>query len=54
MSYAKRSHVEHVAVRAADIDRLARFFRNVFGMTIRERKTSRDRIPPRLSMERSR
>ena len=36
MAYAKRSYVEHVAVRVKDIDWHLRFFKEVLGMTMRE------------------
>ncbi len=36
MPYRKRSYVEHVAVRVRDIGWHVRFFREVFGMPIRE------------------
>ena len=36
MAYAKKSYVEHVAVRVRDIDWHIRFFKNVLGMTMRE------------------
>ena len=36
MTYAKRSYVEHVAVRVKDIGWHIRFFREALGMTIRE------------------
>jgi catechol 2,3-dioxygenase-like lactoylglutathione lyase family enzyme len=36
MSYAKKSYVEHVAVRVRNIDWHIRFFREALGMDIRE------------------
>jgi catechol 2,3-dioxygenase-like lactoylglutathione lyase family enzyme len=36
MAYAKRSYVEHVAVRVKDIAWHIRFFRDALGMTVRE------------------
>ena len=36
MAYAKKSYVEHVAVRVKDIDWHIRFFKDVLGMTMRE------------------
>jgi hypothetical protein len=35
MSYAKRSYVEHVAIRVRDIQWHIRFFREALGMTVR-------------------
>lgn len=36
MTYSKKSYVEHVAVRVADIQWHIRFFHDVLGMTVRE------------------
>ncbi|HEX8011705.1 MAG TPA: VOC family protein [Casimicrobiaceae bacterium] len=36
MAYQRKSYVEHVAVRVKDIDWHIRFFRDAFGMPIRE------------------
>jgi catechol 2,3-dioxygenase-like lactoylglutathione lyase family enzyme len=36
MAYAKKSYVDHVAVRVKDIDWHIRFFREALGMAIRE------------------
>ena len=36
MAYSGKSYVEHVAVRVSDINWHIRFFREVFGMTLRE------------------
>ena len=36
MAYAKKSYLEHVAVRVKDIDWHIRFFKDVLGMTVRE------------------
>ena len=42
MSYAKKSYVEHVAIRVRDIHWHIRFFREALGMTIREVDGSTD------------
>jgi len=36
MAYAKKSYVEHVAVRVKDIDWHVRFFREVLGLAVRD------------------
>ena len=36
MAYAKKSYLEHVAVRVKDIDWHIRFFKEVLGMSVRE------------------
>jgi catechol 2,3-dioxygenase-like lactoylglutathione lyase family enzyme len=42
MPYAKKSYVEHVAIRVRDIHWHIRFFREALGMTIREVDGSAD------------
>jgi predicted enzyme related to lactoylglutathione lyase len=36
MAYSGKSYVEHVAIKVSDINWHIRFFREVFGMTLRE------------------
>ncbi len=42
MAYAKKSYVEHVAVRVKDIHWHIRFFRDVLGLTVRSVDGSND------------